>query len=64
LFLQDFSATALADRIIDATSKVVITSDGAYRGTKSIPMKSIVDEALENCPSVEYSIVLKHTGMK
>jgi acetyl-CoA synthetase len=56
-----FSATALADRIIDAEAKVVITSDGGFRGTKSIPLKNIVDEALENCPSVEYSVVLKRT---
>jgi acetyl-CoA synthetase len=57
-----FSASALADRVIDAKAKVVITSDGAYRGTKSIPLKSIVDDALVNCPSVKNTIVLKHTG--
>jgi len=57
-----FSATALADRINDATCNVVITSDGAYRGTKAIGLKSIVDEALQNCPSVKHSIILKRTG--
>ncbi len=57
-----FSATALSDRIIDASAKVVITSDGAYRGAKSIGLKSIVDEALEKCPSVQKTVVLKHTG--
>ena len=57
-----FSATALADRIDDAKAKVLITSDGAYRGTKSIPIKSIADDALLNCPSVKNTIVLKHTG--
>ncbi len=57
-----FSATALSDRIIDAAAKVVITSDGAYRGAKSIGLKSIVDEALEKCPSVQKTVVLKHTG--
>ena len=57
-----FSASALADRIVDASAKVVITSDGAYRGAKSIGLKSIVDEALEKCPSVEKTVVLKHTG--
>jgi acetyl-CoA synthetase len=57
-----FSASALADRIKDATSNVVITSDGGYRGTKSIPLKSIVDEALEDCPTVQHTIVFKRTG--
>jgi acetyl-CoA synthetase len=57
-----FSANALADRIIDAESNIVITSDGAYRGTKSIPLKSIVDEAVENCPSIKTTIVYKRTG--
>ena len=57
-----FSATALADRINDGTSNVVITSDGGYRGTKTIPLKAIVDEALENCPTIENAIVLKRTN--
>ncbi len=57
-----FSANALADRINDAESNIVITSDGGFRGTKSIPLKSIVDEALETCPSVKNTIVFKRTG--
>jgi acetyl-CoA synthetase len=57
-----FSANSLSDRIIDAESNVVITSDGAYRGSKSIGLKSIVDEALLTCPTVKNTIVLKHTG--
>ena len=57
-----FSAIALADRINDSSCKIVITSDGAYRGTKSIPLKAIVDESLENCPSVKNAIVFKRTG--
>ncbi len=57
-----FSATALADRINDSACKVVITSDGAYRGTKSIPLKAIVDEALTTCPTVKHTIVYKRTG--
>ncbi len=57
-----FSATALADRIIDAESNVVITSDGGYRGTKSIPLKGIVDDAVKSCPTVKNTIVLKRTG--
>nr|MBC8485945.1 acetate--CoA ligase [Bacteroidota bacterium] len=62
IIFAGFSANALADRIIDAQCNVVITSNGAYRGTKSIPLKSIVDEALETCPSVKNTIVLKRTG--
>ena len=57
-----FSAKALADRINDATCNIVITSDESYRGDKIIPIKSIVDEALENCSSVNKTIVLKRTG--
>ncbi len=57
-----FSATALADRIVDAEAKAVITSDGGFRGTKSIPLKSIVDEALKYCPSIKNSVILKRTG--
>lgn len=57
-----FSANALADRINDGTSNIVITSDGAYRGTKSIPLKKIVDEAVERTPTVEKVIVYKRTG--
>lgn len=57
-----FSATALADRINDSSCAMVITSDGGYRGTKTIPLKAIVDEALETCPSVKNTIVFKRTG--
>lgn len=57
-----FSANALADRIIDGTSNIIITSDGGYRGTKNIPIKGIVDEALESCPTVKKCIVFKRTG--
>lgn len=57
-----FSASALADRIHDAKSKVLITSDGGFRGAKSIHLKNIADEALESCPTVEKSIVLRRTG--
>jgi len=62
IIFAGFSATALADRIIDATAKLVITSDGGFRGAKTIPLKAITDEALERCPSVEHTIVLKRTG--
>ncbi|MBT3385445.1 MAG: acetate--CoA ligase [Prolixibacteraceae bacterium] len=57
-----FSATALADRVNDAESNVIITSDGGYRGTKTIPLKAIVNEAVEKCPTVDNVIVLNRTG--
>ncbi len=57
-----FSASALADRINDAQAKILITSDGGYRGTKTIPLKNIGDEALTMCTSVKNTIVLKRTG--
>ena len=54
-----FSATALATRINDSDCKMVITSDGSYRGAKTIDLKSIVDEGLENCSCVETVLVAK-----
>lgn len=57
-----FSFSSLADRIHDANCHLVITSDGAFRGAKEIPLKSVVDEALTTCPSVQKVIVLKRTG--
>jgi acetyl-CoA synthetase len=57
-----FSANSLAGRIQDSDCKIVVTSDGAYRGSKEIPIKEIVDEALEVCPSVEKVIVLERTN--
>lgn len=56
-----FSANALADRINDASAKFVLTSDGLYRGTKEIPVKRIVDEALKSCSTVEKVIVSERT---
>ena len=56
-----FSAQSLTDRINDSDCKVIITSDGAARGSKSIPMKDTVDDALIGCHSVEKVIVLTHT---
>ena len=56
-----FSANSLSDRIQDCDCNIVITSDGAYRGAKEIPIKDVVDEALEICPSVKKVIVLERT---
>ncbi|MEI9918786.1 MAG: acetate--CoA ligase [Bacteroidota bacterium] len=57
-----FSSGSLVDRINDSGCKVVLTSDGAFRGDKAINLKAIVDEALEKCPTVEKSVVVKHTN--
>ncbi|KAF9658076.1 acetate--CoA ligase [Tenacibaculum mesophilum] len=54
-----FSSTALATRINDCEAKMVITSDGSYRGAKTIDLKSIVDEALEDCSTIENVLVAK-----
>ena len=59
-----FSATALADRIADAKSKILITADGGYRRGKIIPLKDTADAAAEKCPTIEKSIVVKRTGEK
>jgi acetyl-CoA synthetase len=54
-----FSSKALATRTNDADCKMLITSDGSYRGNKTIDLKSIVDKALEECPGVESVLVAK-----
>ncbi len=54
-----FSANALSTRINDSDCKVVLTSDGSYRGAKSIDLKGIVDKALEDCLGVESVLVAK-----
>jgi acetyl-CoA synthetase len=57
-----FSADSLRDRILDANSKVVITADEGNRGGKSIKTKSIVDDALKQCPDVSHCLVYQRTG--
>ena len=57
-----FSFSSLADRIHDADCSLVVTSDGGFRGAKDIPLKSVVDQALETCPSVKKVLVVKRTG--
>ena len=54
-----FSSQALATRIQDSDCKMVITSDGSYRGAKTIDLKGIVDEALTTCPTVKSCLVAK-----
>ncbi|MCH9822220.1 MAG: acetate--CoA ligase [Bacteroidetes bacterium] len=57
-----FSAQALADRVNDASAKMVLTSDGLYRGTKEIPVKRVVDEALLQNDSVKKVVVVQRTN--
>jgi acetyl-CoA synthetase len=58
-----FSAQSIADRLIDAVAEYVITQDGAYRGNKEIPLKSVIDDALVQCKFVKRVIVLTHNRM-
>jgi acetyl-CoA synthetase len=57
-----FSAASLRDRILDARSKFIITTDEARRGGKTIATKVIVNEALLQCPLVSGCLVLRYTG--
>lgn len=57
-----FSSSAVATRINDSDCKMVITADGGYRGNKTIDLKGIIDEALQNCPSVKNVLVVKRTN--
>ena len=57
-----FSPEALAGRIQDCDSRLVITADGGMRGGKQVPLKANVDEALTLCPGVEAVLVVRHVG--
>jgi len=57
-----FSAGALAERVRDTKSKILITADGVWRRGKIIELKRTADEALKDCPSVEKVITVKRTG--
>jgi acetyl-CoA synthetase len=57
-----FSSDSLRDRVIDADSRCVITTDEGKRGGKVIGTKRIVDEALKQCPNVNTCLVYKRTG--
>ena len=59
-----FSPESLKDRILDSDCRVVITADEGVRGSKIIPLKENVDQALENCPNVHSVFVGKRTGSK
>ena len=57
-----FSPESLKDRILDSDCQTVITADEGLRGSKRIPLKENVDEALKQCPNVHSVIVIKRTG--
>ena len=57
-----FSSNALSTRINDSDCKLVLTSDGSYRGAKTIDLKGIVDAAMDDCPGVKTVLVTKRTG--
>ena len=57
-----FSPEALAGRIQDCDSEIVVTADEGLRGGKPIPLKANVDEALDECPTVKRVIVYRRTG--
>ena len=61
-----FSAKSIHERILDAGAVVIITSDGQYRGGKTLPLKNAVDEAIAmgDCESIQKIIVLKKTGQE
>ena len=57
-----FSPESLKDRILDADCKIVITADEGLRGSKKVPLKKNVDEALKSCPDVTNTLVVRRTG--
>ena len=57
-----FSSSALVDRINDASCKLVVTADGGWRRGNEVKLKTAVDEALKECPSVNACIVVRRTG--
>ncbi|MEI2691666.1 MAG: acetate--CoA ligase [Anaerolineae bacterium] len=59
-----FSEQALADRIEDAQSRVLVTADGAWLRGKTVDLKKMADEAIHRSPVVEHVIVVKRTGQE
>ena len=57
-----FSAEAIKDRVNDCQARVLITADGGFRRGKVVELRTNVDRALPQCPSVEHLVVLRRTG--
>ncbi|TMI51865.1 acetate--CoA ligase, partial [Candidatus Bathyarchaeota archaeon] len=57
-----FSAKALAERIQDCEAKIVVTADGGYRRGKVLELKTVVDDAVNESPSVKHVVVFRRTG--
>jgi len=57
-----FSPDALAGRIHDCDSNIIITADEGLRGGRPIPLKANTDAALDSCPSIEKCVVVRRTG--
>src|SRR5262249_30088562 len=57
-----FSAEALRGRILDCDCRAVITADGQFRRGSPIPVKSVVDDALSQCPGVQPTLVVRRAG--
>lgn len=56
-----FSAQSIADRLYDANAEFIVTCDGAYRGNKDIPLKSVIDDALIGNRTIKKVIVYTRT---
>lgn len=63
IIFSGFSAQAIADRVNDSNSKVVITADAGYRRGKVVKLKEVVDEALQSCSSVKNVIVFNRANI-
>jgi acetyl-CoA synthetase len=57
-----FAGPAVSSRLADAGAKLVLTADASYRRGKLVPMKEVLDEALEDAPSVERVVVWRRAG--